>query len=136
MVPGPTRYAVSHVEDIEPSFELFMTPSIENIVLRMTNLEGTCVWGQLERLGLLILARVYQSNVEATASLWNAETERWVQCLPLLYNPGPHVTVDECLVAFCGCCLFQQYMASKPEKYVCNEHTADLSTFQHTLFGC
>lgn len=41
MVPGPTRYAVSHVEDIEPSFELFVTPSIENIVLQMTNLEGT-----------------------------------------------------------------------------------------------
>ncbi len=40
MVPGPTRYAVSHVEDIKSSFELFITPSIKKIALGMTNLEG------------------------------------------------------------------------------------------------
>lgn len=45
MVPGPTRYAVSHVEDLKSSFEIFMTPSIKNTVLRMTNLEGRCVYG-------------------------------------------------------------------------------------------
>lgn len=27
-------------------------------------------------------------------------SEKWVQRLPLLYNPGPHVTFDKCLVAF------------------------------------
>lgn len=120
MVPGPTRYAVSHVEDIEPSFELFVTPSIEKYCASDDKFRGDS-WKDLgvtdlkADIGLLILARVYRSNVEATASLWNAETERWVQCLPLLYNPGPRVTVDECLVAFCGCCLFQQYMTSKPK---------------------
>lgn len=45
MVPVPTRYAVSHVEDLKSSFEIFMTPSIKNTVLRMTNLEGRCVYG-------------------------------------------------------------------------------------------
>ncbi|XP_038128076.1 piggyBac transposable element-derived protein 4-like [Cyprinodon tularosa] len=172
MVPGPTRYAVSHVDDIKSSFKLFITPSIKNIVLGMTNLEGKRVYGDswkdldvvdLEAyIGLLILAGVYKSKGEATASLWNAETgraifpatmslkafhilsrvirfddkqtrqgrrerdklaavrdvwDKWVQRLPLLYNPGAHVTVDECLVAFRGRCPFRQYMPSKPAKY-------------------
>ncbi|KAG1971378.1 hypothetical protein F2P79_002510 [Pimephales promelas] len=43
--------------------------------------------------------------------------EKWVQRLPLLYNPGPSVTVDECLVPFRGRCPFKQYMPSKPGKY-------------------
>ncbi len=149
-----------------------VTPSIENIVLEMTNLEGKRVYGDtwqdldvvdLEAyIGLLILAGVYKSKGEATASLWSAETgraifpatmslkkfhvlshvirfddketrqgrrehdklatirelwDKWVQRLPLLYNPGPHVTVDECLVAFHGRCPFRQYMPSKPAKY-------------------
>lgn len=34
MVPGPTRYAVSHVQDIKSAFELFITPSIERTYLR------------------------------------------------------------------------------------------------------
>ncbi len=33
MVPGPTRYADSHVQDIKSAFELFITPSIESIYL-------------------------------------------------------------------------------------------------------
>ncbi|XP_056117511.1 piggyBac transposable element-derived protein 4-like isoform X1 [Rhinichthys klamathensis goyatoka] len=43
--------------------------------------------------------------------------EKWVQRLPLLYNPGPSITVDECLVPFRGRCPFKQYMPSKPSKY-------------------
>ncbi len=43
--------------------------------------------------------------------------DKWVQRLPLLYNPGPNVTVDECLVRFRGRCPFKQYMPSKPGKY-------------------
>uniref|UniRef100_A0A8C6M6Z2 PiggyBac transposable element-derived protein domain-containing protein n=1 Tax=Nothobranchius furzeri TaxID=105023 RepID=A0A8C6M6Z2_NOTFU len=172
MVPVPTRYAISHTEDIKSSFGLFITPSIENIVVGTTNLEGKRVYGDswkdldvvdLEAyIGLLILAGVSESKGEATASLWKAETgraifpatmslktfqvlscvirfddkqtrqgrrerdklaairdvwDKWVQRLPLLYNPGPHVTVDECLVAFHGRCPFQQYMPSKPAKY-------------------
>ncbi|XP_059394628.1 piggyBac transposable element-derived protein 4-like [Carassius carassius] len=46
-------------------------------------------------------------------NIWN----KWVQRLPLLYNPGPNVTVDECLVRFRGRCPFKQYMPSKPGKY-------------------
>ncbi len=52
----------------------------------MTNLEGKRVYGDswkdldvvdLEAyIGLLILAEVYKSKGEATASLWNTETER------------------------------------------------------------
>ena len=172
MVPGPTRYAVSYVQDIQSAFELFMTPSIEKTILQMTNLEGRRVYGDEWKdydvthlqayIGLLILAGVYKSKGEATASLWAAETgraifpatmslckfhvfsrvirfddretrqgrrqsdklaairdvwDKWVQRLPLLYNPGPYVTVDECLVAFRGRCPFRQYIPSKPAKY-------------------
>ena len=30
MVPGPTRYTVSNVQDIKSEFELFVTPSVES----------------------------------------------------------------------------------------------------------
>ncbi|KAJ8405688.1 hypothetical protein AAFF_G00316680 [Aldrovandia affinis] len=46
-------------------------------------------------------------------TLW----DKWVEHLPLFYNPGPNVTVDERLVAFRGRCPFKQYMPSKPAKY-------------------
>ncbi|XP_062409077.1 piggyBac transposable element-derived protein 4-like [Sardina pilchardus] len=172
MIPGPTRYAVSRVQDIKSTFELFITPAIQNIILQMTNLEGSRVYGDSWEvldlthlqayIGLLILAGVYKSKGEATESLWGADTgraifpatmplksfhvlsrvirfdnretrqgrreldklaairdvwDKWVQQLPLLYNPGPNMTVDECLVAFRGRCPFRQYIPSKPAKY-------------------
>lgn len=40
MVPGPIRFAVSHVQDIKTAFELFIRPSIEKYILQMMNLEG------------------------------------------------------------------------------------------------
>lgn len=43
--------------------------------------------------------------------------DKWVERLPLMYNPGLNVTVDECLVGFRGWCPFKQYMPSKPAKY-------------------
>ncbi|XP_060720777.1 piggyBac transposable element-derived protein 4-like [Tachysurus vachellii] len=43
--------------------------------------------------------------------------ERWVQLLPLMFNPGPEVTVDERFVPFRGKCPFRQYMPRKPGKY-------------------
>ena len=46
--------------------------------------------------------------------------ERWVQLLPLMFNPGPEVTVDELLVPFPRKCPFRQYMPSKPGKYGIN----------------
>lgn len=172
MTPGPTRYAISRVDDIKSSFQLFLPESIERIVLDMTNLEGRRVfgdtWKELDQadlhayMGLLILAGVYRSNHEATMSLWDAESgrpifratmslgqfhmisrvirfdnrdtrparwrndklaairvvwDRWVERLPLMYNPGPEVTVDERLVPFRGRCPFKQYIPSKPGKY-------------------
>ncbi|XP_033943723.1 piggyBac transposable element-derived protein 4-like [Pseudochaenichthys georgianus] len=171
-VPGPTRMAVSHVTDIKSAFELVISNTVLKIVLDMTNLEGRRVygeeWKELDEmhlhacLGLLILAGVYKSKDESTASLWDADTgrnifratmslgtfhifsrvirfdnrdtragrrerdklaairtvwDKWVERLPLLYNPGPNVTVDERLVAFRGRCPFKQYMPSKPAKY-------------------
>ncbi|XP_034147179.1 piggyBac transposable element-derived protein 4-like [Esox lucius] len=43
--------------------------------------------------------------------------DKWSERLPFLYNPGPHVTVDEQLVPFRGRCPFRQYMPSKPARY-------------------
>ena len=42
MIPGPPRYAVSHVH--KSAFELYMTPSVEKDILEMTNLEGSRVY--------------------------------------------------------------------------------------------
>ena len=33
------------------------------------------------------------------------------------YVPGPHITVDEQLLAFRGKCDFKMYIANKPAKY-------------------
>ncbi|KAK0134389.1 hypothetical protein N1851_030046 [Merluccius polli] len=71
MTPGPTTHAVSHAHDIASTFYLFITPTIEKIILEMTNLDGfSKIWRQLEEdgrdIGLLILA----------ASLWDAESGR------------------------------------------------------------
>ncbi|XP_071369448.1 piggyBac transposable element-derived protein 4-like [Centroberyx affinis] len=43
--------------------------------------------------------------------------DKWVPRLPLLFNPGRDVCVDEQLVPFRGHCRFRQYMPSKPAKY-------------------
>ncbi|XP_054883216.1 piggyBac transposable element-derived protein 4-like [Poeciliopsis prolifica] len=172
MTPGPTRFAVTRINDIESAFQLFISPPIEKIILEMTNLEGRRVfqekWKPLDPtglhayIGILLLAGVYRSKGEATASLWNEENgrpffratmsletfhmisrvirfdnrdtragrrerdklaairdvwDKWVEILPLLYNPGPHVTVDERLIPFRGRCPFRQYMPKKPAKY-------------------
>ncbi|KAL4007576.1 hypothetical protein ACER0C_001428 [Sarotherodon galilaeus] len=154
------------------STEETWTSKDERIILDMTNLEGRRVfqekWKPLDQtdlhayIGILILAGVYRSKGEATASLWNEENgrpifratmsletflkiscvirfdnresragrrerdkvaairdvrDKWVEILPLLYNPGPHVTVDERLVPFRGRCPFRQYMPNKPAMY-------------------
>ncbi|XP_008423828.1 piggyBac transposable element-derived protein 4-like [Poecilia reticulata] len=172
MTPGPTSFALSRVDDIESAFQLFISPPMEKIILDMTNLEGRRVfqekWKPLDPsdlhayIGILVLAGVYRSKGEATASLWNEEYgrpifratmsletfhmisrvirfdnrdtragrrekdklaairdvwDKWVNILPLLYNPGPHVTVGESLVPFRGCCPFRQYVPNKPAKY-------------------
>ena len=43
--------------------------------------------------------------------------DRWVQILPLMFNPGPEVTEDERLVPFWGKCPFHRYIPSKPGRY-------------------
>ncbi|CAI5682355.1 unnamed protein product [Oreochromis niloticus] len=43
--------------------------------------------------------------------------DEWCGRLPLMYRPGPEVTVDERLVPFRGRCPFRQYMPSKPARY-------------------
>ena len=44
--PGSTRMAITHVQDIMSSFELFIPDTIPNISLHCTNLEGRCVFGE------------------------------------------------------------------------------------------
>ncbi|XP_034562753.1 piggyBac transposable element-derived protein 4-like [Notolabrus celidotus] len=46
-------------------------------------------------------------------ALW----DKWTERLPMLFNPGWDVCVDEQLVAFKGRCSFRQYMPMKPAKY-------------------
>ncbi|XP_027874871.1 piggyBac transposable element-derived protein 4-like [Xiphophorus couchianus] len=58
-------------------------------------------------------ARQETDKLAAIRTVW----DKWVEHLPLFYNPGPNVTVDERLVEFRGRCSFRQYMPSKPAKY-------------------
>ncbi|CAM4569943.1 unnamed protein product [Leuciscus chuanchicus] len=86
LTPGPTRFAISRVDDIKSAFLLFFPSTIQNILVEMTNLEGKRVFGDDWRdvdwtdmeayIGLLLLAGVYRSNNEALSSLWEAETGR------------------------------------------------------------
>ncbi|XP_036322141.1 piggyBac transposable element-derived protein 4-like [Rhagoletis pomonella] len=46
-------------------------------------------------------------------NLW----DKWVELLPMYYNPSECVTIDEQLLGFHGRCSFRQYMPSKPERY-------------------
>lgn len=57
--------------------------------------------------------RFRDDRLAAFRTLW----EMWVSRLPLLFNPGIDVCVDEQLVAFRGRCGFRQYMPNKPAKY-------------------
>ncbi|KAJ8402480.1 hypothetical protein AAFF_G00365630 [Aldrovandia affinis] len=44
MTPGPTRFAISRVQDIKSAFELFIPESIQKILIDMTNMEGRRVF--------------------------------------------------------------------------------------------
>lgn len=57
--------------------------------------------------------RFRNDKLAAFRILW----EKWVARLPLLFNPGVDVCVDEQLVGFKGRCGFRQYMPKKPTKY-------------------
>ncbi|XP_029917511.1 piggyBac transposable element-derived protein 4-like [Myripristis murdjan] len=58
-------------------------------------------------------ARHASDELAAVRELW----DEWSSRLPLLYDPGREVTVDEQLVPFRGRCPFRQYMPSKPTRY-------------------
>lgn len=58
-------------------------------------------------------ARQRKDKLAAIRTVW----DKWVERLPLLYNPGSNVTVDKRLVGFRGHCPFRQYMATKPVRY-------------------
>ena len=58
-------------------------------------------------------ARIREDKLAHIRTLW----EMWRQRLPLLFNPGREVTVDEQLVPFKGRCKFKQYMPKKTAKY-------------------
>ncbi|XP_058628873.1 uncharacterized protein LOC131538778 [Onychostoma macrolepis] len=50
-------------------------------------------------------ARRETDKLAPIRELW----EKWVERLPMMYNPGLNVTVDECLLGFRGRCPFNQY---------------------------
>ena len=63
----------------------------------------------------------------------------WIFQLPLAFNPGEDVCIDEQLVPFRGRCAFRQYMPSKPGKYglkiwtLCDVETAYVWNMQPYL---
>ncbi|XP_028672760.1 piggyBac transposable element-derived protein 4-like [Erpetoichthys calabaricus] len=57
-------------------------------------------------------ARRATDKLAAFREVW----DRWAKKLPLMYHPGPDVTLDERLLAFRGRCPFRQYMPNKPGK--------------------
>ena len=79
ITPGPTRFAVTRVDEIQSAFQLFISPPIERIILELTSLQGRRVfqekWKPLDQtdlhayIGVLLLAGVYRSKGEATTSL-------------------------------------------------------------------
>lgn len=58
-------------------------------------------------------ARHKEDKLSAFRDMW----DKWTERLPLLFNPGDEICVDEQLVPFRGRCKFRQYMPSKPGKY-------------------
>ncbi|XP_028828087.1 piggyBac transposable element-derived protein 4-like [Denticeps clupeoides] len=85
--PGPTRYAVSRVDDLTDAFYLFFTEEITEVITRCTNLHGSRTvqgWKDLDAttmrayFGLLLLAGVYRSRGETTRSLWDGDTGRHI----------------------------------------------------------
>lgn len=86
VTPGPTRYAFSMIKDIKSSFMVFFGRNILLTIIKMSNKEGEAVYGKkwkiiteeefLAYIGVLLLAGVYRSRNEATASLWNSHTGR------------------------------------------------------------
>ncbi|KAF0039235.1 hypothetical protein F2P81_007470 [Scophthalmus maximus] len=161
LIPGPTRYAITWICNMESSFDLFFSPDIINIIVSIANLNGRRVlrnWSDVDDadlrayIGLLILASVYRSKGESTCSLWDDHSggaifratmnhtkfrvinstlqfdyklnrpfrlredklasirsiwEMWTHRLPMLFNPGRDVCVDEQLVPFKGWCKFR-----------------------------
>ena len=79
-------YTKSRAGDNASTFRLFITPTVENIILEMTKREGRRKYGDEWKwmdetdlrayVGLLILAGVCRSRGEAAPSLWAAESGR------------------------------------------------------------
>ncbi|XP_070773707.1 piggyBac transposable element-derived protein 4-like [Enoplosus armatus] len=61
--------------------------------------------------------------------------QKWVERLPLIYKPGPDITVDERLVGFRGRCPFKKYMPNKPPKYGIKIWACDAKTSYATVFS-
>ncbi|XP_032419785.1 piggyBac transposable element-derived protein 4-like [Xiphophorus hellerii] len=90
ITPGPTRYSSTHARDISSTFLLLITPGIEKIILKNTNLEGSQKyeenWNNMDEtdlcgyVGLLRIAGMYRSSGEVTYSLWDAESGRAIFC--------------------------------------------------------
>ena len=84
MTQGPTRYAISRIDNIKSCFDLLLIESIQMILINMTNLEGRRIykdsWKEVDKtdiqayVGLFILSGVYRSRNDSTTSLWDADS--------------------------------------------------------------
>ena len=73
-----------------------------------------------------IISRFIRFDNRDTRPAWRQKDElaairsvqdKWVDRLPLFFNPAPIITVDEQFMPFRGRCPFRQYISSKPSKY-------------------
>ncbi|GLD56424.1 piggyBac transposable element-derived protein 4-like protein [Lates japonicus] len=97
-MPGPTRYAISRIQDVASSFDLFFTPDMIQLISKMTNLHG-------------------RHSVTGWSDVDVQEIRAYME---LLILAGDDICVDartQQLVPFRSHCKFQQYMPSKPAKY-------------------
>ncbi|GLD69151.1 piggyBac transposable element-derived protein 4-like protein [Lates japonicus] len=127
VTPGPTQYAKDRISCVKSCFDLLITEDIiqgRHVLVDTTNLQArrsVADWSDVHAtdlqayIGLLILAGVYRSRNESTASLWDEYHRRAI--FRATMPKRPDVCVDEQFLPFRGRCEFRQHVPNHPAKY-------------------
>jgi len=101
MKPGVTYYATSHVNSLLSSFLLYMSPTIQKIIIENTNnygQENVQDWCNIDKdsllayIGLLILSGVFKSKNENLLSLYDVENGRPIFAATMPYKRFKQIT--------------------------------------------